>query len=78
MPKTKKEFVSLLAAKMGVTENVASKWVEAYTETLIDIFESKEGVTNDGLGGLYLDQRETGCVFKLHPSLKIRGILGWS
>ncbi len=40
MPITKKEFTKQLASKMGATEKEAAKWVEAYTDSLVDIFKT--------------------------------------
>jgi nucleoid DNA-binding protein len=78
MSKTKKEFTSLLARRMGVEEEMAKQWIDAYTDTLIDIFKAGEGVTIDGLGGFYLAKRGDGAAFKFNPSQKIRYYLGWS
>ena len=38
MPKSKKEFISLLANRMNEDEETAKQWVDAYTDTLIEIF----------------------------------------
>ncbi|NOY97037.1 MAG: HU family DNA-binding protein [Chlorobi bacterium] len=57
MAKTKKEFVSILAMRMGATEKTASEWVNAYTETMVDIFKTGEGVTIDGFGDFYCEGR---------------------
>jgi len=54
MPVTKKEFIKQLAEKMGATEKESEKWVEAYTETLIDVFKTGQGVTITGLGGFHV------------------------
>jgi nucleoid DNA-binding protein len=56
MSKSKKEFITLLAAKMQTDESTAKLWIEAYSETLFDIFKTGEGVTIDGLGGFYLER----------------------
>lgn len=53
MPLTKKEFAKKLAQRMGATEKEAEQWVDAYTETLIEVFETGKGVTINGLGGVY-------------------------
>ncbi len=63
---------------MNVTEEEASRWVDAYTETLMDIFKTGEGVSINGLGGFYLAQRRGGTAFKFNPSQRIRQLLGWS
>jgi nucleoid DNA-binding protein len=34
MPKTKKEFITLLAKRMNVDEKTAKQWIDAYTDTL--------------------------------------------
>lgn len=44
MPQTKKEFTVLLARKIGAPEKEATRWVEAYTETLMDVFKTGNGV----------------------------------
>ena len=72
MPKTKKEFTQLLAQRMGKTENEAAQWVEAYTDTLVEIFKTGEGVTINGLGGFYLERRRDGAAFKFNHSQKSR------
>ncbi len=38
MPITKKEFIKLLATRMNTDETVAKQWIEAYAETLFDVF----------------------------------------
>ena len=78
MPRTKREFTRLLSLKMNVTEEEASRWVDAYTETLIEIFKTGEGVSISGLGGFYLSKRRHGNAFKFNPSQRIRQLLGWS
>jgi DNA-binding protein HU-beta len=78
MPKAKKEFISLLAKRMNAGENTAKQWVDAYTDTLIDIFKNGEGVTIDGLGGFYVKKRSDYTVFEFNPSQKVRYYLGWS
>jgi DNA-binding protein HU-beta len=74
----KQEFIQALAAKMRVDETTAERWVDAYTETLFETFKSGRGVTIDGLGGFYLDQRGDSTAFKFNPSQKLRALLGWS
>jgi DNA-binding protein HU-beta len=78
MAKTKKEFITLLAKRMGTTEKVASDWIDAYTETLVDIFKSGEGATINGLGGFYLAEKYGNTVFKFNPSQRLRKLFGWS
>ena len=77
MPKTKKEFMTLLAKRMGTDEETTRQWIEAYTDTLIDIFKTGEGVTIDGLGGFYFSRKRDRNVFKFNPSQKIRYYVGW-
>jgi len=77
MPKTKKEFITLLAKRMNADEATTKLWIDAYTDTLIEIFKTKEGVTIDGLGGFYVGMRRNGIAFKFNPSQKIRYYLGW-
>ncbi len=78
MAKTNKEFMALLANRMGTTERTASDWVNAYTETLIDIFKTGEGVTINGLGGFYLARKHGDTIFKFNPSQRLRRLFGWS
>ena len=78
MPKTKKEFEILLSLKMNATEAEASRWVDAYTETLIEIFKTGEGVSIKGLGGFYLAHKRGGTAFKFNPSQRLRQLFGWS
>ena len=79
MPLTKKEFTVLLARKMGAPEKEATRWVEAYTETLMDVFKTGNGVSINGLGGFYVGRSYGGSkVFKFNPSQKIRKLMGWS
>ena len=78
MPKTKKEFISLLAKHMNTDEATTKQWVEGYADTLIDIFKTGEGVTVEGFGGFYVGRRSSGTAFKFNPSQRIRFILGWS
>ena len=77
MPKSKKEFISLLAQKMNADEATAKLWIDGYTDTLIDIFKKGEGVTIDGLGGFYLAKKYGNTIFKFNPSQKLRYHLGW-
>jgi len=78
MPKSKKEFITLLAAKMQTDENTTKMWVEAYTETLFDVFKTGEGVSIDGLGGFYLAHKYGNTIFRFNPSQKLRHFLDWS
>jgi DNA-binding protein HU-beta len=78
MPKSKKEFIALLAKRMDTDETITARWVESYTETLIDIFKTGEGVTIDGLGGFYLARKYGNVIFKFNPSQRLRKLFGWS
>ena len=77
MPKTKKEFITLLAKRMNADEATTKQWINAYTDTLIEIFKTGEGVTIEGLGGFYVDRRRDSAAFKFNPSQKIRYYLTW-
>jgi nucleoid DNA-binding protein len=77
MPKSKKEFIALLAKKMNTNETSAKEWVDAYSDTLFEIFKTGNGVTIDGLGGFYLQRRGDSCAFKFNPSQKLKALLGW-
>jgi nucleoid DNA-binding protein len=79
MPISKNEFTQKLAIKMGATEKEAATWVEAYTETLFDVFKTGNGVTINGLGGFHVSAGyRGGRVFKFNPSQQIRKMMGWS
>jgi len=79
MPITKKEFIKQLSEKMETNEKEAEKWVEAYTQTLIDIFKTGEGVTITGLGGFHVSYGYGKTMkFKFNPSQKIKKMMGWS
>jgi len=79
MPVTKKEFITQLAEKMGAREKESEQWVEAYTQTLIDIFKTGQGVTITGLGGFHVSYGYGKTMkFKFNPSQKIKKMMGWS
>jgi len=78
MPKTKKEFITLLSKRMKADEETIKQWIDDYTDTFIDIFKTGEGVTIDGLGGFYVKIGRDSAAFKFYPSQKIRYYLGWS
>ena len=78
MPKTKKEFIALLAKRMNADEKITNAWIDACTETLIDIFKTGEGVTLNGLGGFYLARKYGSTLFKFNPSQRLRKLFGWS
>jgi len=78
MTLTKKDFTKQLALRINSTEKEAEKWVDAYTETLIDIFKTGNGVTINGLGGFYIGHHSNSTAFKFNPSQRIKAILGWS
>jgi len=78
MALSKKQFTALLSNRMNCDERLAEQWIEAYSETLFEIFKTGEGVSIDGLGGFYLSQRKDSCAFKFNPSQKLKKLLGWS
>ncbi len=78
MAASKAQFASLLAKRMNCNVNTASQWIDAYSETLFEIFKNGEGVTIEGLGGFYLSRRSDSTAFKFNPSQKLKKILGWS
>lgn len=79
MAVSKKEFIKQLATKTGATEKETEKWVDAYTETLIDIFKTGEGVSINGLGGFHVSHGYSGTMkFKFNPSQRICKLMGWS
>lgn len=78
MPKSKKEFITLLAKRMKTDEETAKLWIDGYSETLFDVFKTGEGVTIDGFGGFYLQQRRSGSAFKFNPGQRLKALLGWS
>lgn len=78
MPKSKKEFITLLAKRMKTDEETAKLWIDGYSETLFDVFKTGEGVTIDGFGGFYLQQRRSGSAFKFNPCQRLKALLGWS
>jgi nucleoid DNA-binding protein len=78
MSKSKKEFISLLAKRMKTDEVIAKQWIDGYTETLFEIFKTGEGVSIDGLGGFYLENRRSGIAFKFNPGHRLKALLGWS
>jgi DNA-binding protein HU-beta len=75
---TTKEFASLLAKRMNTSEKVATEWIDSYTQTLVEVFKTGEGVTINGLGGFYLSFKHGGTVFKFNPSQRLRKLFGWS
>jgi nucleoid DNA-binding protein len=78
MPKSKKEFITLLANRMKTDEETAKLWIEAYSETLFDVFKTGEGITIDGFGGFYLQRRSSGTAFRFNPGQRLKALLGWS
>jgi len=69
MPISKKEFISLLAKRMNADEPTAKQWIEGYIETLFDVFKTGQGVSIDGLGGFYLEQKRSGFAFKFNQAI---------
>ena len=69
MPISKKEFISLLAKRMNADETTAKQWIEGYNETLFDVFKTGQGVSIDGLGGFYLEQKRSGVAFKFNQAI---------
>ena len=49
----KKEFVSLLAQKMKVSDKIAEMWIDALTDTLYECFKKQRGVVITNLGTFY-------------------------
>jgi len=78
MPKSKKEFIVLLAKQMKTDEETAKLWIDAYSETLFNVFKTGEGVTIEGFGGFYLQRKGSGTVFKFNPGQRLKALLGWS
>lgn len=75
----KKEFVSLLAQKMKVSDKTAEIWVDAFTDTLYECFRKQRGVTITNLGTFYLRITSRGdSIFKFLPSQKLRSLFGYS
>ena len=72
-----KKTSRLLANRMNADEDTAKQWIDAYTDTLIEIFKTGEGVTIDGLGGFYLQKRRDYTVFKFNPGQRVKYYLGW-
>ena len=72
-----KKTSRLLANRMNADEDTAKQWIDAYTDTLIEIFKTGEGVTIDGLGGFYLQKRRDYTVFKFNPGQMVKYYLGW-
>jgi DNA-binding protein HU-beta len=75
----KKEFVSLLAQKMKVSDMTAEMWVDAFTDTLYECFRQGRGVVITNLGTFYLRITSRGdSIFKFLPSQKLRALFGYS
>jgi DNA-binding protein HU-beta len=75
----KKEFISLLAQKMKVSDKTAEIWVDAFSATLFECFKGGRGGVITNLGTFYL--RITGrgdSIFKFLPSQKLRALFGYS
>jgi nucleoid DNA-binding protein len=78
MPKTKKEFIKLLANRMETNEEEASRWLEATLDSLYETFKRGEGVTLTGFGGFYVNKRGRTWAFKFNPGQKLRALFGWA
>lgn len=75
----KKEFVRLLAHKMNVSDKMAEKWIDAFTDTLYECFEQQHGVVITNLGTFYLRITSRGdSIFKFLPSQKMKALFGYS
>lgn len=75
----KKEFVSLLAQKMKVSEHTAERWVDAFTDTLYECFVRQRGMVITNLGTFYLRITSRGdSIFKFLPSQKLKALFGYS
>ena len=75
----KKEFVSLLANKMNVSDKTAEIWVDAFSDTLFECFKNRRGVVITNLGTFYLRiTSRGGWIFKFLPSQKLRALFGYS
>lgn len=75
----KKEFVSLLAQKMNVSDKTAEKWVDAVTDTLYECFKRQRGVVLTNFGTFYLRITSRGdSIFKFLPSQKLKALFGYS
>ena len=68
----------MLAHRMNVDEQEASRWLEGTVNTFYDVFHQDKGITLTGFGSFYLDRRGDSCAFKFNPSQKLRTLLGWS
>jgi len=77
MAMSKKEFIKLFSQRMMVSEKEALEIVDAYNETLLDVFKTGNGVSLSGFGTYYLDRRRESTAFKFNPSQRLRKILGW-
>ena len=75
----KKEFASLLAQKMNVSEKTAEMWIDAFTDTLYECFKKQRGVTITNLGTFYLRITSRGdTIFKFLTSQKLKALFGYS
>jgi DNA-binding protein HU-beta len=75
----KKEFVSLLAQKMKVSDKTAEKWVDAFTDALYKCFKRQRGVVITNLGTFYLRiTSRDDSIFKFLPSQKLKALFGYS
>ena len=75
----KKEFVSLLAQKMQISDKIAEMWIDALTDTLYECFKKQRGVVITNLGTFYPRITSRGdSIFKFLPSQKLKALFGYS
>ncbi|MDR0507721.1 MAG: HU family DNA-binding protein [Dysgonamonadaceae bacterium] len=73
---TKKDFIVLLFKRMNEDDEITKQWVDAYTDTLIDIFKTGKGVTINGLDGFYVDRRKRQYSFQIQSQPKSQILFG--
>jgi DNA-binding protein HU-beta len=74
----KKDVVQRLAHRMGTDERTAETWLDAFTETLYEVFKEGRSVTLPGFGGFYVRPHRESWAFKFNPGEKLRALFGWS
>ncbi len=77
-PISKKEFVRRVAVHMKADDKTAEEWINGITDTLYEVFKEGHGVSLQGFGGFYLDQRRNGCAFKFNPGQRLKALFGWA
>lgn len=75
---THKEFLKQYAEKMGCSEKNAQKYLEGFTDLVLDSMKKGESATIQNLGRFYVRERSDSTVFKFTASQKLKAILGWS